>query len=207
MEGALGIIEIRGLATAVTVADLMVKTAAVRILDIERAQGGGWMTIKVAGNVAAVNASISAGKQMGEMYSSYISSKVIPRPAADVANLFCKIEGAATNNPAPSVELKEKVVTEEKATPVAESIPQIPEIEETTISRDVEETVAESVTEAACVSEVELKAVAQPLANKVLKNNTVEQKQSNKNQTATAKGKPAAKQNKNSERKSGKTGT
>jgi len=91
MNEALGIIEIQGLASAVAVTDVMVKTAAVHLADIEPARGGGWMTIKITGNVAAVNASISAGTQAGTLHGSYISSKVIPRPAPEVSKLFCKV--------------------------------------------------------------------------------------------------------------------
>jgi len=90
MENALGLIEIRGLASAIMVSDVMVKTANVKIINIERAKGSGWMTVKISGNVAAVIASINAGKQVGMAYGHYISSKVIPRPAAEVSDIFCK---------------------------------------------------------------------------------------------------------------------
>ena len=88
MEDALGIIEIQGLATAVTVADVMVKTAAVKIINIEKGQGCGWVIVKVTGNVGAVNASIHAGIQTAKEYGRYIASKVIPRPAAQVFELI-----------------------------------------------------------------------------------------------------------------------
>jgi microcompartment protein CcmL/EutN len=89
MEGALGIIEIQGLATAIAVADAMAKTASVDLVGVEPTKGGGWMTVKIRGNVAAVRASVNAGKQLGELYGGYISSKLIPRPAAEVSRLFC----------------------------------------------------------------------------------------------------------------------
>lgn len=102
MKDALGLIEIQGLATAVLVADTMVKTANVTIIQIERARGHGWITVKITGDVGAVNAAVSAGKQIGETYHHYISSKVIPRPSDSVEKVFCqtaKKDGKPTNPP------------------------------------------------------------------------------------------------------------
>ena len=102
MKDALGLIEIQGLATAVLVADTMVKTANVTIIQIEKARGHGWITVKVTGDVGAVNAAVSAGKQIGETFHHYISSKVIPRPSDSVEKVFCqtaKKEEKPTNPP------------------------------------------------------------------------------------------------------------
>ncbi|MDR2671147.1 MAG: BMC domain-containing protein, partial [Oscillospiraceae bacterium] len=99
MNGALGIIEIHGLATAILVADVMVKTAAVQIENVESGQGFGWTTVKISGDVAAVNASIHAGKQVGEAHGGFVTSKVIARPAAPVSDLFCPEPAAAPAAP------------------------------------------------------------------------------------------------------------
>ena len=88
MEDALGMVESRGLATAVTVADVMVKTADVTLLGVERANGHGWVTVKIQGDVAAVNAAVKAGKAIGEKCGDDIAFKVIPRPVATVKELF-----------------------------------------------------------------------------------------------------------------------
>lgn len=90
MKDALGLIEIKGLATAVLVADTMVKTANVTILEVEKTRGLGWMTVKIIGDVAAVTAAIQSGKQVGEQFQHFISSKVIPRPSDGVSETFCK---------------------------------------------------------------------------------------------------------------------
>nr|WP_319488885.1 BMC domain-containing protein [uncultured Caproiciproducens sp.] len=90
MKDALGLIEIQGLATAILVADTMVKTASVTIIQIEKTRGHGWITVKITGDVGAVNAAVSAGKQIGETYHHYISSKVIPRPSDSVEAVFCQ---------------------------------------------------------------------------------------------------------------------
>lgn len=107
MNDALGMVETRGLATAITVADVMVKTANVKLIGAERARGHGWTTIKVMGDVAAVNAAVSAGKKKAEEYGHFVSSKVIPRPVDAVKELFCtrqKQEEDAEEKPAPAAE-------------------------------------------------------------------------------------------------------
>lgn len=93
MKQALGLVEIQGLSTAVLVADTMVKAANVTILEIENSKGQGYMTVKVAGDVGAVNAAVSAGKQTGLENQKLVSFKVIARPADSVEQIF----GAAKN--------------------------------------------------------------------------------------------------------------
>lgn len=151
MEGALGIIEIRGLATAITVADVMAKTADVKIVNIERAQGGGWMTIKITGNVAAVNASISAGKQTGDLFGDYVTSKVIPRPAVDVSKLFCRESDAGESGGATEQKAGDKPEDLEIPTPepdlTAESLDKLAPENEGEKAVDTAEASAASVEE------------------------------------------------------------
>ncbi len=90
MKDALGLIEIKGLATAILVADTMVKTANVSILEVEKTRGLGWMTVKIVGDVAAVKAALEAGKQVGEAYGHFVTRKVIPRPSEGVERVFCQ---------------------------------------------------------------------------------------------------------------------
>ncbi len=88
MDEAFGMVETCGLATAVTVADIMVKTANVKLLGVERAKGQGWITVKITGDVAAVTAAVKAGIAVGETCGDYVSSKVIPRPEASIRQIF-----------------------------------------------------------------------------------------------------------------------
>lgn len=89
MNGALGLIEIKGLAGAINVADAMVKTANVELLGIEKAKGFGWITIKITGEVSAVTASVQTGRAIAEQNGQLVSFKVIPRPAQSIGELFC----------------------------------------------------------------------------------------------------------------------
>lgn len=89
MKQALGLVEIQGLSTAVVVADTMVKAANIKILEIENTKGLGYMTIKIAGDVGAVNAAVSSGRQLGAANQKLVSWKVIPRPSGYVEHTFC----------------------------------------------------------------------------------------------------------------------
>jgi microcompartment protein CcmL/EutN len=88
MRESLGFVEVAGLLPALTVADTMVKTAYVSVLDIETAKGGGWMTVKVVGGVGAVTAAVTAGEATANQLGSFISKKVIPRPDEAVWKTF-----------------------------------------------------------------------------------------------------------------------
>lgn len=96
MKQALGLVEIAGLCTAVTAADAMVKAANVELVELEPAKGGGYMTIKVVGDVGAVNAAVMAGRQVGTENQKLVSWKVIPRPSDFVENTFVKHEEKKT---------------------------------------------------------------------------------------------------------------
>lgn len=88
MHQSIGIIEVQGLASAITVADTMAKVANITIRDVEQAKGFGWTTIKVEGDVASVKAAVEAGEQMARTHDSFVSMKVIPRPADDIWKVF-----------------------------------------------------------------------------------------------------------------------
>lgn len=88
MNEALGIIEIVGLATATLVADCMVKTSNVKLEKFEPAKGMGLMTVKVRGDVGAVNAAVSAGKDMAVSHGKYQASSVIARPSGELSKVF-----------------------------------------------------------------------------------------------------------------------
>ena len=61
MSEALGMIETRGFPAAVEAADAMCKAAKVELVSYERT-GGGYVTVSVRGDVAAVKAACDAGK-------------------------------------------------------------------------------------------------------------------------------------------------
>jgi len=95
MKYAMGIIEIQGLAEAAVVADCMVKSANVRLHTVEKAKGMGYMTVKVIGDVGAVTAAISAGRQMGTENGKYVTSAVLANPTEETLAVFLPQEKEA----------------------------------------------------------------------------------------------------------------
>ena len=90
MRDALGLVEAVGMVGAITAADSMVKSANVRLLELEQARGGGWTTVKVVGDVGAVQAAVEAGETILKTMNVFVSSKVIPRPTDGVVEAFGK---------------------------------------------------------------------------------------------------------------------
>ena len=80
MKISLGLLEVSGLALAINTADAMVKSAAVTLVGIDTAKGGGWMTIKITGDVAAVNAALSTGAALAEKHSGLVAKALLARP-------------------------------------------------------------------------------------------------------------------------------
>ncbi|MBC2072813.1 BMC domain-containing protein [Listeria cossartiae subsp. cayugensis] len=99
MHQAIGVIEIKGLASAITVADTMAKVANIQLVDTEKAKGFGWITVKVEGDVAAVNAALEAGEQTAIASDSFIAKKVIPRPGEEIFTVFWPQEDEAPEQP------------------------------------------------------------------------------------------------------------
>jgi ethanolamine utilization protein EutM len=86
-EYALGMIETRGLVGAIEAADVMCKTAEVRLVAKEYIRGG-YVTVKVIGEVAAVKAAVEAGGRAAARVGELVSTHVIPRPAEGMEDLI-----------------------------------------------------------------------------------------------------------------------
>lgn len=80
---ALGMIETRGFTAMVEASDAMVKAAKVELVGYEKI-GGGYVTVIVRGDVAAVRASVDAGVRAAEKVGEIVSTHVIPRPHQNV---------------------------------------------------------------------------------------------------------------------------
>ena len=83
MADALGMIETRGFVAVVEAADAMVKAAKVDLVRYEKI-GGGYTTVIVRGDGAAVKAATDAGARAAERVGELVSVHVIPRPHANV---------------------------------------------------------------------------------------------------------------------------
>lgn len=83
---ALGIIEVRGLVAALEAADTAAKAADVTILGYEPTKGSGLVTLKLSGEVAAVQAAVSAACEAAARLTMVYASRVIARPEVDFGN-------------------------------------------------------------------------------------------------------------------------
>ena len=89
---ALGMIETKGLVSAVEAADAMVKAANVTLIGKVQV-GGGLVTVMVRGDVGAVKAATDAGAAAAGRVGELLSVHVIPRPHTEVEMLLPKLEG------------------------------------------------------------------------------------------------------------------
>ena len=112
MKEALGMVEVRGLVAAVTIADTMAKVAQVTIVGLERAKGFGWTTVKVTGDVAAVQAACDAATAMAVTMDAFVSVKVIPRVSDDVETVFLQKCEEVTVEPEAVEETATEIVSE-----------------------------------------------------------------------------------------------
>lgn len=84
---ALGMIETKGLISAIEAADAMAKSANVVVKGYERI-GSGLVTVMIRGDVGAVKAAIDAGAAAANNVGQVVSVHVIPRPHADTEKVL-----------------------------------------------------------------------------------------------------------------------
>lgn len=92
---ALGMIETRGLVTAIEASDAMLKAANVDLIGYERV-GRGYATAFIKGDVAAVKSATDAGSAAASKVGEVVSVHVIPRPHEDLSSM---IPGGAKAKP------------------------------------------------------------------------------------------------------------
>ena len=86
---AVGLIETQGFTAVFEAIDTALKTAAVEVLAREKL-GGGYITVLIKGDVAAVTAAIEAGKAKVEGLGRLIAAHVIASPSEGVLSLLPK---------------------------------------------------------------------------------------------------------------------
>jgi microcompartment protein CcmL/EutN len=87
---AVGLIETQGFTAVFEAIDTAVKTAAVEVLAREKL-GGGYITVLIKGDVAAVTAAVEAGKARVDGLGKLIAAHVIPSPSQAVLSLLPKL--------------------------------------------------------------------------------------------------------------------
>jgi len=86
---AVGLIETQGFTAVFEAIDTAVKTAAVEVLAREKL-GGGYITVVIKGDVAAVRAAVDAGSAKVNGLGRLIAAHVIPSPSQGVLSLLPK---------------------------------------------------------------------------------------------------------------------
>ncbi len=96
---ALGLVEVYSFTTAVCVADIVAKTADVKVIAFDRNRpirtdvpAPLVMVVKFEGNVAAVRAAVEAGVNYAKAEGKYIVSHIIPNPGVDVDKMAYRLD-------------------------------------------------------------------------------------------------------------------
>ncbi|MFT8209572.1 MAG: propanediol utilization system shell hexameric protein GrpH [Symbiopectobacterium sp.] len=91
-QEALGMVETKGLVSAIEAADTMVKSANVTLVGYEKI-GSGLVTVMVRGDVGGVKAATDAGSAAANKVGELVSVHVIPRPHTEVEKILPKALG------------------------------------------------------------------------------------------------------------------
>ncbi len=84
---AIGLIETQGFTAVIEAIDTACKAANVEVIGKEKL-GGGYITVLIKGDVAAVNAAVEAGKAKVDGLGKLISAHVIARPSPSILKLL-----------------------------------------------------------------------------------------------------------------------
>ena len=152
MNQSLGLLEVKGLLGAITMSDVMVKASNVHVVNIDRANGFGWFTVKVVGDVGAVQSAVEAGAMVAKEMGCFVSSKVIPRVSQTVIDVFLQEETVPAKEE-PIAEVVEEPTVEPEPVEETPSVPVTGEVDpavETVImepAETTEATIAEAISE------------------------------------------------------------
>ncbi len=113
LDFALGLIETRGLIGAIEAADAATKAADVKLVSREKIRGG-FVTIKVIGDVAAVRAAVDAGGAAAARVGELISTHIIPRPIYELNSLIFTTDKIPIITTTKKIKITEKSVSENK---------------------------------------------------------------------------------------------
>ena len=101
MKPALGLIEMLGFVGVTEAADAAAKAAAIELSGIEKIEGG-IISIRILGDVGAVQAAVEAGVHSAQQVGTLIAHHVIPNPHEDLVRVF----GLAQDTPANDADLE-----------------------------------------------------------------------------------------------------
>ena len=158
MNQSLGLLEVKGLLGAITMSDVMVKASNVHVVNIDRANGFGWFTVKVVGDVGAVQSAVEAGAMVAKEMGCFVSSKVIPRVSQTVIDVFLQEE---------TVPAKEEPIAEVVEEPTVEPAP-VEETPSVPVTGEVDPAVETVIVESAETTEATIAEAISELTNIVI---------------------------------------
>ena len=158
MNQSLGLLEVKGLLGAITMSDVMVKASNVHVVNIDRANGFGWFTVKVVGDVGAVQSAVEAGAMVAKEMGCFVSSKVIPRVSQTVIDVFLQEE---------TVPAKEEPIAEVVEEPTVEPEP-VEETPSVHVTGEVDPAVETVIVEPAETTEATIAEAISELTNIVI---------------------------------------
>ncbi|CAH6020990.1 Carbon dioxide-concentrating mechanism protein CcmK, partial [Citrobacter koseri] len=120
VKQSLGLLEVSGLALAISCADVMAKAASITLVGLERTNGSGWTVIKITGDVASVQSAIITGASFADQQQGLIAHKVIARPGEGILSRATVIPPA----PMPAPESETEPESEPDVVVVEESVPE-----------------------------------------------------------------------------------
>lgn len=140
MGKALGLIEFIGYVPAICAADTALKAASVDLIGIEKVTGG-IVTVKITGDVDAVQAAVESAENYASRIGSLRSAHVIPRLDDEVENLLMNSKSSEEEIQEEIQELEEdiKEVCEEIREEIIETIIEETESKEESLQEDVVE--------------------------------------------------------------------
>ncbi len=141
MNQSLGLLEVKGLLGAITMSDVMVKSSNVHVVNIDRANGFGWFTVKVVGDVGAVQSAVEAGAMVAKEMGCFVSSKVIPRVSQTVIDVFLQEETVPAKEEPTAEVVEEPTVEAKEDTPSTPSTEVETPVVDTVVAKPVAETV------------------------------------------------------------------
>lgn len=101
---SLGLIETVGLAAAIEAADAAIKSAHVTLIGYELTQGGGMVTVKLEGEIGAINAGVAAGVMAASKVGTVYAHKVIARTAQHIECMIYSADTLGTTAAEPEAE-------------------------------------------------------------------------------------------------------
>lgn len=140
MGKALGLIEFIGYVPAICAADTALKAASVDLIGIEKVTGG-IVTVKITGDVDAVQAAVESAENYASRIGSLRSAHVIPRLDDEVENLLMNSKSSEEEIQEEIQELEEdiKEFCEEIREEITEAIIEETESKEESLQEDVVE--------------------------------------------------------------------